>query len=363
MSRFYALELYAPTAQQQASATVTLPIAAKQGILPKPSPTSGTKTYPGSPTKVWTSHPNGIYDPGAQNIQFDVLTFGQGIGQTIFTIQVEGVSFQDIQQHNNFRDYGLKLYAGMLPGLPLANQQPTPGLIVQGYVLEGIGNWVGNDMTLTFVVNPDPFTEDNPGNLVFQWKPGQTLAQALQNMLSVAYPGWKFTASISSNLVTNHVVTHRAATLSDFASWLEQYTRHRLGPKYRGVEMFFRQGHIVATDYTQTPTSTPPSIRFDELIGQPVWSDAAQMDLMVALRADVRVGDQIKLPYTEAAPGLQVELPQTSNASLDYQKSFNGTFIVSHTRQLGDFRGESGQDWITVIRCYATTVDGPGEAS
>ncbi|MGC9237987.1 MAG: hypothetical protein ACP5GF_14050, partial [Thiomonas sp.] len=101
MSRFYALELYAPNAQQQASATVTLPIAAKEGILPKPSPTSGVKSYPGSPTKVWTSHPNGIYDAGAQNIQFDVLTFGQGIGDNVFTITVEGVSYKDITQHHN----------------------------------------------------------------------------------------------------------------------------------------------------------------------------------------------------------------------------------------------------------------------
>ncbi len=362
MSRFYALELYAPVIKgsvtQSRSVTVYFP-SNQSSVLPGKSvrtvTTPQSVTYP-SATKVWTSHPNGIYDPGAQNIAFDVLTYGLGQGDNIFAITLEGVSYQDIKQHNNFRDYGLRLYAGMLPGLPLADNQPTPGLIVQGYVIEGIGNWVGNDMTLTFIVNPDQFSEKNPGNLIFTWKPGQTLAQALQSMISLAYPGVTFTAEIDQNLATSHTVTHRAANLSDFAQWLKQYTQYELGSDYPGVEIYFTPGKIVASDGTQSANKSPLTIAFDDLIGQPVWSDASQMDVTVAMRADVKLGQMIQLPYTVAAPGLQVELPSLTNASLNYETSFKGAFQVQHTRQLGDLRSDDGAAWATVIRCYAGKV-------
>ena len=62
MSRFYALELFAPGVEDLSVKVPPLPPLVTKHIY-----------YNTTPTKVWTSHPNGIYDPGAQNIEFVVM--------------------------------------------------------------------------------------------------------------------------------------------------------------------------------------------------------------------------------------------------------------------------------------------------
>jgi hypothetical protein len=351
--RFYALELYALNVQSD-SVGVSLP-----DVNVSASPIPAAKgTYPSSPTEVITSHPNGVYDPGALNVTFDVLTIEEGLaGDNVFFITLEGVPFNQIKQNKNYVNYGLRFYAGMLPGLPLADNQPTPGLIAQGYVLEGIGNWVGEDMTLTFVCSPDVVKTGDPkiGNLVFVWNPGQSLAAALKAMLQTAYPGFTLSINIANNLVTTHTVTHIASDLHSFATWLKQYTKGLLEATYPGVRMYFSGGGgIVATD--GTVKTSPIQLQYTDLIGQPVWADAATMDVYTVLRGDISCGDKIKLPAIEqSSPGLQFTVPSLNNAYQDYELSFKGEFQVINTRQIGDFRSSEGTNWCTVIRCAALT--------
>ncbi len=349
MSRFYMLELYAP--QGDLGVTVSLPavnVSSGPGLF-------GNNRYSNTPTQVFTSHPNGVYDPAARNISFDIITnqFGEG-GAEAFYVEVEGVSFDDIKQNNNYVNYGLRLYAGMLPGLPLADNQPPPALIAQGYVLEGIGNWVGTDMAVTFVCAFDLFSTGAPGNLVFRWQPGQTLQAALQNLFITAYPGYTTSFAISSNLVTNHTVTHMASSLHAFSAWLLQYTKGFLSPTYPGVSIYTSGTTVLATDGTAKPPA-PTQLHFADLIGQPVWADASTMDITVQLRGDIQGGDYILLPKQEVnLPGLRTDLPSISNAFNNYNLAFHGTFLVKETRQIGDYRSTNGQDWATVIRCVAT---------
>ena len=359
MSRFYAIELYAPDSAGGETQT-SFPGQASTTIPPNVS-NGKSLTYAQSPSKIWTSHPNGNYDPGAQNIQFDVLTLQEALGNgTSFLVVIEGVSFQEIQQHNNYYNYGIRLYAGMMPGLPLANGQPTPGLIAQGYVERGIGNWVGEDMTMTLVCRWGIYSAAKPGNIVFQWSPGQTLQQALQSCLSLAYPGFQITFQISDKLVTSHTVTHIASTLSDLTIWLGEYTREILGPSYNGVQIYLTNNGILLIDGTVPPQLTT-QLKFTDLVGQPAWtggsSTASLMDVMTVLRADLQAGQQIKMPIVDQSlPGLVFETPSYNNAALNYTTSFKGSFTIQSTRQIGNFRGESAADWSSVIRCNADTV-------
>ena len=354
MSRFYALELFAPNAQA-VNPVVTFPNAPTTPIPPQPLKKI---TYSAQPTKVWTSHPNGIYDPGAQNIEFDVLILDQAMGNSpSFLVTVEGVSFEDIKQHQNFRNYGIRLYAGMLPGLPLANNQPTPGLVAQGYVQQGIGNWVGEDMSLTFVCYWSPFTPSNPGPIVFQWNPGQSLQAALQSCLATAYPGYPITIQISQNLATTHPVKHVAHTLGGLAYWLKRYTKGDVSATYPGISIYHQQdGSILVTDRTATPTAT--KLLFTDLIGQPAWAggetEAYALDVVTALRADISAGNALEMPQVDLnAPGLVFEMPSFNNASVDYNLSFNGKFTVASARYVGNFRSSNAAEWVTVYRCYA----------
>lgn len=355
MSRFYALELFAPNTQ---NVGIGVTLGAPESPTTIPPIPSKKITYANTPSKVWTSHPNGIYDPKAQNIEFDVLILDQAMGNSpSFLVTVEGVSFDDIRQHQNFRNYGIRLYAGMLPGLPLANNQPTPGLVAQGYVQQGIGNWVGEDMTLTFVCYWSPFTASNPGPIVFQWNTGQSLQAALQSCLATAYPGYPVTIQISQNLATTHPVTHAASTLGDLAFWLKKYTKGEVSATYPGISIYHQQdGSILATDRTAKPTAT--KLLFTDLIGQPAWAggetEAYALDVVTALRSDISAGNALEMPQVDLnAPGLVFEMPSFNNASVDYNLSFNGKFTVASARYVGNFRSSNAAEWVTVYRCYA----------
>jgi len=352
LSRFYALELFAPNAQ---NVGVGVTLGAPTSPSPIPPLTRQKITYPTQPTKVWTSHPNGIYDPGAQNIEFDVLIYDLAMGNApSFLVAVEGVSFEDIKQHNNFHNYGIRLYAGMLPGLPLANNQPTPGLIAQGYVQQGIGNWVGEQMTLTFVCYWGIFTADNPGPIVFSWAPGQSLADALKSCIATAYPGYTLDIRISSNLATSHQVTHVVSTLADLALFLK---RHTQTPTYPGVSIYHNSGAIVVTDGTNQSKAPTTQLLFTDLIGQPVWAggegEAYALDVVTALRADIAAGNNLKLPQVDVdMPGLVFETPTLNNASVNYKLAFNGKFTVASARFVGSFRSNNAAEWASVFRCY-----------
>ena len=354
MSRFYALELFAPNAQND-NIGVTFPAANYASPLP-PIP-SKKITYSAMPTKVWTSHPSGIYDPKAQNIEFDVLVYDQAMGNSpSFLISVEGISFEEIKQHRNFHNYGVRLYAGMMPGLPLANNQPTPGLIAQGYVFQGIGNWVGENMALTLVCYWSPFTARNPGPLVFQWNPNQSLQAALQSCIATAYPGWPIRIHISPQLTTSHTVTHMARTLADLSFWLKQYTKGALSASYPGVSIYHQQdGSISVRDGTQTAVTT--QLLFTDLIGQPAWAgsetEAYALDVVTALRADISAGNLLKMPQVDLdLPGLVYESPSLTNASVNYDLAFNGQFVVNSARYVGNFRSSNAAEWAAVYRCY-----------
>ena len=343
--RFYALELYAPQTTKP-SIGVILP----NGV--QVTPTKQIINPASTPSKVWTSFPNGQYDATAQNIQFDILTYKNSVSAEYgYVITVEGVSYQDIQAHNNFKGYYLKLYAGMEGGLPLSANQPTPGLILQSRVFQGIGNWVGTDMTLSLVCYSDPFTPKNPGPLVLNWQAGQTLSQALAQCFSTAYPTVPQDFQISPNLVQGFPTVHRASDLTSLATWLGLYTTGILGPTYEGVSLYWRNGGIYATDGTQ-PSDNTVQIKFDDLIGQPVIVEKDYFDIVTPLRADIQTGDQIELSvFYRDQPGLAFENALVNNATLNYTTTFQGKFRVLYTRQIGNFRADNAELWSTVIRC------------
>ncbi len=350
--RFYALELYAPQENTQSvSVGVTLPTY--QG--PQSSmPNKNYISYPSKPTKVWTSYPNGEYDPKAQNIIFDILTFDSGLASSVYTITVEGVSFHDIQQHSNFRNYGLRLYAGMGPGLPLSNNQPAPGIVAQGYVKEAIGRWQGTEMTVTFVVVPDIFDLESPGNLVFVWSPGQSFANAISSTLDIAYPNFTKKIMVSDNLSTPGKVVHYASNFMSLALFIKELTKKNINSSYSGVSMYIQNGDIFVTDESTFESRETIQLKYDDLIGQPVWAEAGKIDIFTMMRADISVANNVKMPVVlMSVPGLVVENPSIENTAYNYELSFFGKFLVNSIRQIGNFRMDNANAWCSVIRCAA----------
>jgi hypothetical protein len=172
---------------------------------------------------AWGSHPNGTFDPGAQNVEFDmpVLPYGVPVGGQ--TITIEGVSLQAISQAQNFAGSNITVRGGMQKGLPLANPNQA-GVILSGQIFQSFGNWQGTEQSLSFVVLPAVYTLNNPGNIVLNWKAGQTLAEALKNTFSIAYPNMPVSINIGNNLVLDSDEHHFSSTLDSLADYLGELT-------------------------------------------------------------------------------------------------------------------------------------------
>lgn len=370
--RFYLLRLTPPIITQTKGVEVTI------GAASSSATETVAQTPPGA--KEWTSYPNGIYDPAAHNIIFDIPVTAYATPTGAFTVTIEGPALKDLVQAANysptgptkkspnqaFANWSLELYGGMsAEGLPLSTPaagQPIPGMIVAGQVLEAFGNWVGTDMSLSFLGTAGKIPGTHPG-LVFNWQSGQTISQALATMFTTSYAGMPQIMQVSPNLVGPlHGLACKANTLAAMAheiKVLTQGTQNGMTVGYPGVDIFIQNGKIICTDGTQTAGMTAIEISLDSLIGQPVWIGNDTLALNVQQRADIQVGSTIKLPTSKSyggLPGFVTTAAIPGNYAFDLNSAFNGTFIVTSLRQIGEFRGTSGMDWMTVIEAVANQV-------
>ena len=319
-----------------------------------------TDTTIGKIVKTYTSHPNGKFDPGALLIEFDAIVspYSQPIeGQSI---TVHGISLSDLQQAQEFTGLQLSLYGGMKDGLPLSMNQPTPGLIVSGVIWQSWGTWEGTEMKLDFILQADEFYLGNPGNIMFNWPANTPISAALISALNVAYnpPSNKnpipiimnginaAKGGVLSNITSTNPENKPAPSLSVFGQWLYQITKY-LG---HAVQIVSQNGTLQVFDDAYKPNPIP--ILFSDLIGQPAWIDVLNLQIKVALRANIFVGSRITLPNgMQNAPGFVVTQGQALPSSLKYKSSFDGQFYVTNMRHVGNYKAHEGAAWVTIINC------------
>ena len=303
----------------------------------------------GAPTKVWTSYPNGANDPGALNVEIDVLSSYFGIPSGDIgssTITIEGISLEDLQQAKNFAYQTITLKGGMKAGLPLAQPQQA-GLLLQGQVWESFANWVGTEMNLTFVIVPGDYSISRPGNIVLNWQKGQSLADALATTFSTAYPDYATTIAIGSQYVTDHQVLAYYPTLQALAKFVKSVTKT---PTFPGVDIGKLNGNtIVVSDGSQP--SPPVQLEFIDFVGQPKWVGVEAMQFTTVMRHDIQVNSQVVMPKgLQDAPGIVQTGAAAYPSQLHYKTSFQGPFIVQSVRHIGNFRDPNGQSWISVFQ-------------
>lgn len=322
-----------------------------------------------TPFRTWTSFPNGRFDPGALDVEFDVLVPAYHAPAGGSSITVHGVALQDLKQSSQFGmqvvrnkvqpGMYIELKGGMGRGLPLANPAQQ-GTLLKGLIYQSFGTWQGTEMRLDFTINAADFSSDNPGNYVLNWKAGQPLSTALQNCLSVAHPNMPTLFGISDRLVQAHDEIHFCSTLEEVAQLVQEITNGQfLGDEYPGVFIAINAGVIHVFDTTQPPPATV-QINFTDLVGQPTWLDAGTMQLMVVMRGDIQVGSYLKMPqgFTSGAGSTIFQPNDNSTSAFNYNLTFAGTFLVTDVRHIGHFRSSSGEDWVTVINCTPTTQVG-----
>ena len=358
MSRFYLFRLTPPQAQPNDTETAGKPLN-----ITVNAPTA----------KEWTSHPNGVYDPSAHNVIFDfmVVDYAQYAGSMTFTI--EGPSITDLLQTGHygpkrvgdgtlFQYWNYQLYLGMAPdGLPFSGPQagqPEPGLVAAGSIQESFGNWVGNDMSLSFLLMNTGLQVSPP---VLNWLPGQPLADALQLMLKAAYPGMPQKIRISPALIgPKHGITQVTYTLQSMSHFIKSQTagaNYGQAQDYPGVSIYIQNGVLIATDFTQKPTKPPVKLSLESFIGQPVWVGGDVMAFNLVMRADILVGDELELPKNyRQLPGFTTTLAQVTNYDYDYALAFSGKFWVTAVRYIGQSRSDNGAEWMTIVEAVAQKI-------
>ena len=300
-----------------------------------------------TPFRTWTSHPNGIFDPGALNIMFDMPILPYGTPSGGQSITVEGISLQDLSQSQQFAEMTLTLKAGMkAPGLPLIN--PTQaGTVLSGLVFQSFGNWEGTEMTVDFVMLPSIYTNDNPGNFMLIWPKGERLSDAILHCLQVPYPDKTIKVNISPDYVNSYDIFHQAGTLEDLSMFIGDFTDKTFKDR---VEISILGDNVSVIDSTFKPS--PIQLNFLDFVGQPTWIEPNVIQIKTVLRADVSIGSIVRMPEgLQNAPGVITATGASLPSSIKYKSTFQNTFTVIEVRQIGNFRSPDASNWCTVLNC------------
>lgn len=299
------------------------------------------------PFAQWSSFPNGVFNPGALNIEFDMPIFPAGSQNSAVTLTIEGISLENLTQAQQFAGMNIVIKGGMGKGLPLANPSQA-GVLFTGEIFQAFGNWQGTEQTLDFVILPTQvYTTDNPGNFVLHWQAGTTLATALQQTLSTAYPGVQVDTHIDASIVNDFDFVHFCSTFDQLGSLTQQFTQDNFN---NPVQMAFQGGSISITDSQYAPT--PKQFSFNDFIGQPTWIDVGILQVKTALRADIPLLSAVTMPQgLQNAPGVITQSSQALPGALKYKSTFQGTFNVVAMRHVGNFRSSDAGNWCTIFNC------------
>jgi len=334
---------------------------------------------------------NGIVDPGAQQIEFDIITgaFGNPGGDAAPFLKISGVPISQIGQSKKFVGLPIQIYGGMSKGLPLANPAQQ-GLLVQGNIGESWENRIGTNMDLNFLIIPGGNTlntaagatqagqsmtagggqainANTPIPLTLNWQPGQTLASAASNALQIALPNFKISANISPLLTnnSNQVKAGIYPNLASFADYLRltsvnQITTSPYGAGsavYTGVQLAIQAGTVSLFDGRGTTSQNAKAIAFQDLIGQPTWQSGNRIQVTTVLRGDLAVGMAISLPAVSSQSGVgQVNVQGSVGfAQMRDTSIFAGNFMITQIRHIGNYKMADGSRWATYIDAIPAT--------
>lgn len=317
----------------------------------------------------YSSLKNGVYNPGALMVEFDIMRFGESTPAGKTHLTVWGIGPKDMQQaRQNLYGKRIQIFAGMSKGLPLAGVWDKK-LAIEGYIFQVFGNWQGTELRLDFIIVSGPVNTTARGEMVplqvtMPWSMGQKLSVALTQCV-MTMGGFRPNISISDRLILNYDRPMFCGSLTELAKNLRAFSLSRIkDPGYTGVEIAIVNGNEIRVwdnDYANHPDSSakngaikrsksPIKLEFIDLIGQPTWIEFNTMSVVCVMRADIQQGDHILMPE-QAVPMIQA----SSYSQFRDDSAFKGVFEVKSVRMLGNSRQPTAEAWITVIEAYVKT--------
>lgn len=282
--------------------------------------------------------PNGTVNPAALLVEMDIPVVNYATPDTNAFLRIWGIPLQSISQSSDFNGKIISISGGMSAGLPLAKAEQS-GLLLEGNILQAFGNWQGTSQTLDLIIQAATGSIQHPANIVNNWLAGTALSDAIAATLKTAFPAYTANINISDSLVLTQDEPGFFQTIGQFAQYVKQVSQAIVGSNYQGVDILLRQNVFSVYDGT-TPTS-PKSIQFTDLIGQPTWINAGTINVKCIMRADIVLSDYVTLPKTQVTT--------TTAAQSQYKDSsaFQGTYQINSVRHVGNSRQPDGNAWVT----------------
>lgn len=315
------------------------------------------KSLGGSP--LTSLLPNGNTNPAALNIEFDLPVVKLDDPDNNTWLRVWGLGLQDIGSAFDLNGMNISIYGGMAKGLPLANPAQS-GLLLKGQIFQAYGNWIGTDQTadMNIIAGGNVGSPAEPYNFVFSWNAGTPLAAAIAHTLSIVLPGVTQQIEISPKLVLNRDEVGWYESAQQFADFINGFSRSLLGGTYGGVSITTDGQTVRVYDGTiPAQTNAVKQIAFQDMIGQPTWIDAGLISVKLVLRADLHMGDAIKIPPSLATTQTANQaLFNSSTSSPQNRSAFSGNFQIAQVHHYGNFRQADAASWNTTLQAYPTLV-------
>ena len=298
---------------------------------------------------VFTTYDGTRTLPGALMVNLDipVAPFAQPMGSAY--VKIWGIARSMISQAKDFNNKTIKIFGGFQKGLPLANPAQA-GLLVQGYIFQAFGNWILTEQSLDFMIvpgSPPASASAPPPNIVLNWKKGTQLGDAIKSTLSTAYPSLTVKPpSLNAGLIAAEDQIGIFSDLQSFSKYVQAASAKLINkPTYTGVNLYIDGTSFTAYDGTSTPAVK--SISFKDLIGQPTWIQSPSIQWKCPMRADIKIGDIVKLP--------PVQITNTTAAQtslVNQQASFQGNFQVSSIHHVGSSRQATAESWASIFEAF-----------
>lgn len=308
----------------------------------------------GAAGDTWRSHPNGLFDLAALNIELDIPQKGYGAFQSNINLRIWGPGLRCISQANQLANYGINIYAGMLPPYNL-NQSAIKGLVAAGQVFQGFGNWEGVNQYLELVIANAGIYPDARVDLSFQWKQGQSLQAAIQSTLNRAWNKATYNFQIG-NYSTTGTKPATYSTLEAFSSAIMQMTST---PNSPGVQI---HAHGIAPNvifhiFDYNTVNAPITLNFADFIGQPTWISAAEVSFATVMRGDLNLGSTVIFPPAIISP-YAIITPDAAfpGAPATNSLAFIGTFSITEIHHFGNYRQADASAWRTQYTCVPVSA-------
>ena len=294
----------------------------------------------------------GNFNPGCLMVEFDIQKYGMSTPMGSSLVRVYGVNIKEMQQaQQNMFGMTIKGFAGMSKGLPLSRYKQA-GLVLEGEIQQPFGNWQGTELSLDMIITAGYGSTSSPVNITMPWLKGQKMSIALYFALQRAFPDYKIKIEVSDNLVMNYDAPIFCSSLQQLAANLKSISQGIIkDPNYRGVEISIFPGKEIRAWDSETSSrkNDPIKIEFTDLVGQPVWIEFNKVQIRTVMRADINVGDYLKMPK-----GVLTITQASSYSQYRNISAFTGVFQVSAVRVIGNSRQPDANSWVTIIEAYVT---------